>query len=626
MTELAIEEPLEFDKVLQAVRDGAQDCLETRDFISYATILDIYLADPSSFKEDEKDILLEELSKVLHNDHELVYEIGWDLPAMLLRFFEGPLSNGFRLVDVKGVVFMMQIFEALATFGNPKELLLSTCELISEMKVEEDVERAKKFKENSQTTTYSRRRPESIFLIKVHLVLELVNTCLRRNVTVHPSKFLGMVVSALINFSKSSTENMTHLSVIRRFYTLVRDYIPPNIPESSDIPLEDLERLVDEENYLQRKLLLLVFSVMVETSTKGLGPLFLANSFAQMSCSASLEAGDKFEFIERFVSLAMSLDLELDNMFDAEVAHAGKVFEGRNITDTEQIFKLAVDNYNSSEFRQKTPQEIPFSPTAVTILYAYSRLVQGHKYTKPLPNFLSLVKLQLCVLIPYVIDGQLLNDSAIVSLVLLTMKSLERGIDKYTETDKLLIFAYLQNLASLCLESEDSNLRRFLYSLTTKVFVSLQEQDSYEYIVDSLEHCSAESYRICMIGILKDLMLRNRQGALEDELEKLQVSAPALPPRQLTYIQFTPAREQRVLELLDKAVAETFAEDVDPVVCNSLLAYMNLILSIKKFDAKQVHRRVATIQRRISKLDKSHQQIVDLIQFSIDKASEFYKE
>ncbi|KAG7816935.1 hypothetical protein KL928_004399 [Ogataea angusta] len=616
-------EPADLAKALLIIEEGARDCLQSKDYISFLTILDVYIGEPNLYKEEEREQILEKLLGILTGHREILYEIGWDLPALLLKYCD--VDHEPRpLVEIKSLMSIMKIFDALAQYGNPKELLLAGCEIIRDLKI--DLDAAEADPGQAANPPLGLRLQEGTRAIKFHMMLELVSTSLRRNQTIYPSKFLGMVVSALVNFMKNPDQPMNDLAVARRVYTFIRDYVPPDIPDTNRDSIQDLTKLVDQENYLQRKLLLLLLSVAAETASAILAPELLSAVYPNVRQMADTDHVYSLEFLGRFVNLSMSMDVELDKSFGEEIDKAEKVFENASISENEDVFKLVIDNYNSTEFRQKDPETIPFSAVASIVLYTVSRFVERINYRTPLPSFLQLVKLQLCTLIPCLMSTTNVHGGAIVSLVILSMKVLETEGFEYTKEDKVLILGYLQSLSSLCLEFPDFSVRKLFYSLTMKVLINLKEQDAYEFVIDTLENCSAESVRTSMIGILKDLILRTKPAPMEKQMENLQLSAPSLPPRELKYITFTEERADKILQLLDTAIQETFAEEtVDPVICDTLLAYINLILSVKKFNRDDVEKRVGTIKNHLSKLDSSHQQIVHLIEFSVDKAAEFYK-
>ncbi|KAG7696498.1 hypothetical protein KL951_002954 [Ogataea haglerorum] len=615
-------EPADLARTLLVLEEGAKDCLQSKDYISFLTILDVYIGEPILYKEEEREQILQKLLEIFTRHHEMLPEIGWDLPALLLKFCNVDYTPR-PLVEIKSLVCIMKIFDILARYGSPKELLLAGCEIIRDLRA--DIDTAGTEPGQAANPPLGLRMQEGTRTIKFHMILELVNTSLRRNQTIYPSKFLGMAVSALVNFMKNPDQPMTDLAVARRVYTFIRDYVPPDIPDSNRDSIQDLTKLVDQENYLQRKLLLLLLSVAAETASTTLAPELISTVYPQVRQMKDDDNVLMLEFLGRFVSLSMSMDVELDKSFGEEIDKAEKVFESAAIGENEDIFKLVIDNYNSTGFRQKEPETIPFSAVASIVLYTFSRFVEGTQYNTPLPSFLQLVKLQLCILIPSLMSTANVHGGAIVSLVILSMRVLETEGFEYTNQDRILILGYLQSLSSLCLQFPDFNIRKLFYSLTMKVLINLKEQDAYEFVIDTLENCSAESVRTCMIGILKDLILRTKPAPVEKQIENLHVSAPSLPPRELKYITFTEERGAKILQLLDTAIEETFADEtVDPVICDTLLAYINLVLSVKKFSKGDVQKRVFAIKHHLSKLDSSYQQIVHLVEYSVDKAAEFY--
>ncbi|PYD07515.1 hypothetical protein DND36_32295, partial [Pseudomonas savastanoi pv. glycinea] len=62
----------ELEKVLAVFDSAAKEAKQTGDFLSYSTILDMYLSEPERFRFEERDQLLGHLLKILEKDHALV--------------------------------------------------------------------------------------------------------------------------------------------------------------------------------------------------------------------------------------------------------------------------------------------------------------------------------------------------------------------------------------------------------------------------------------------------------------------------------------------------------------------------------------------------------------------------
>jgi Uncharacterised protein family, YAP/Alf4/glomulin len=98
--------------------------------MTYATILDIHLANASSMSGDAQNAILATLEEVL-NDPEngsLVEGIAWDVVTMLLPFL------GRQSTETKA----NQVLTILAQKGNPKEVFLKCNEALKQIQWRDD--------------------------------------------------------------------------------------------------------------------------------------------------------------------------------------------------------------------------------------------------------------------------------------------------------------------------------------------------------------------------------------------------------------------------------------------------------------------------------------------------------
>lgn len=79
---------------------------------------------------------MDALLKILKDNPVTLKEIGWDLPKGLLQFFSRKNINvNIHLVFSPLVSSVMECFNELAINGNPKECLLTACELVSTLHI-----------------------------------------------------------------------------------------------------------------------------------------------------------------------------------------------------------------------------------------------------------------------------------------------------------------------------------------------------------------------------------------------------------------------------------------------------------------------------------------------------------
>ncbi|ODV59765.1 DUF1760-domain-containing protein [Ascoidea rubescens DSM 1968] len=306
------------DKICQFFHDAAKDAIKTKDFISYSTLIDIYLSNSNNYNDDEMEKLLATLHEILRNDvefnnNELIYEIGWDLPEVLINFIE---SSSFKfksyLSNAPCIKSSLSIFDLLARYGNPKELFLKACELLSSLKChfkenqndKEDEQKetgdANKDEENQNEDQLNLELlvdqfsndelKERFFDIKFHSLLELLLASLKRIHTNSPSKFLVMAITALLKLLNNNVDEILNLSFLaRRLYVFARDYIPPlPLDPPKDSTFDNIYQFSEDELYLQRKLLQSFITHLAELSLKYTDLSLSLSFYSQLQLKFSL--------------------------------------------------------------------------------------------------------------------------------------------------------------------------------------------------------------------------------------------------------------------------------------------------------------------------------------------------
>ncbi|GME77497.1 unnamed protein product [Ambrosiozyma monospora] len=183
---------IEFEDILTALEDCATDTLESKDYISFSALMDLHLNDLNVYSDEEKTQLMQKLYDIFVENHELVYEIGWDLPEIVFRFLDAewqPITS--RLREQEQIVLSMKIFDVISAFGNPKELLLTCCELLRNLRKGEEYDEELIESSDEALQFYYRVTPLKSFIVKFHCLTQLLVACLARNKTIYPSKFLS---------------------------------------------------------------------------------------------------------------------------------------------------------------------------------------------------------------------------------------------------------------------------------------------------------------------------------------------------------------------------------------------------------------------------------------------------
>ncbi|QPG73975.1 hypothetical protein FOA43_001291 [Brettanomyces nanus] len=603
---------LDLSKVLENLEHAAEECsLEQKtDVVSFCTILDVYLNDLSVYSDEQKYQLMDKLTEIFEGNHKLLHDVSWDLLPVFVSFLNAdynPSAGGLR--QSPSIMKFMNLCELLALYGEPKELLLACCDRMESIKprTAEDFKGSSEFPLNVINDDYFRR-----CVVEIHSLFEICSSCLRRNTTLRPSKFLGVAVTSLIKFLKTPSDPARYLVIVRRFYTFIRDYTPPDLPEKlpADFEESELPRLVADENYLQRKLLELLFSFVVEYMTKNLGGSLVAllvSGFPQEYVSRD---APRLEFIGRFVTLGLSMDLQFDELLQQQLEDAETLFAGtRKLQTSDDVFAAVIEGYNKD--MKRDTRKLSMCPSSIVILYTYGVFVCKEQFSRSPLEVIPLIKLQLKLFVPFSIRPQLVHNAAVVCSMILTLEALEKDPQRSRSqladpANELLLLTYLQNLSVLCMNSGNVVVVQFFYRFLVELLLNSTDKIAYGFLLDTIRNCPLHDLQARCVTILRDMMRREKVPAAGkdfnrtvDGLKSLSVDStvapfpsdvsekPPLPPRSSKVIVFTPSRRKDITDLFDKALDET---SVDPIHSSAkLLALISLVTAEKEhFDAVEV--------------------------------------
>jgi hypothetical protein len=657
--------PLSFVDIVANIKDSAQECAQSEDYISFSTVLDIYLNDWNVYSCDECMELMELICSCLNDNKEMLAEIAWDLPSLLLPFIECDWPVTFALRDAKQVSLIYKVFNLLAEYGEPKGLLLTCTEQLKNLEDvntsdeidDEEVQAAKKRLTSEQLDSIDdlnhmiesslKNGPKRNAVLKFNCLFQCIKFSFQRIKTVYPSKFLSLIISAILSFTNSCPEISGELAVLRSMYLFIRDYNPPDVPENifAEQSSEDLEKVFEDESYLQGKLMRLLLDNIVERMGRNHFTGMLYKILPSWSTSAALETISPFYVLmDRLLTMTLSMDIDLRDSFRHE-ANQTIIFDNNIelINTSEDIIKLVVAYYNTTSFRAKDPSRLPGSPSSIITLYTYARFSEHWSLDLPeAEDALKLIKMQLMLYIPYVVDSKLVNMTAVSFYLILTILAIEskkRIASPQQLQDKkirLIISTYLQNIASvisnfLASTTAPRVMIKRLYSRFLKQMLQhLPEDMAYDYIIDTLESCPFEYNVSCVILIYKNLVSTSQYDdeKLATDLSKLQLDAkdesvsasgssrlaPPLPKRdnysRSSFIEFTPERQKKLFELMKGCVDETFKSsseatatttetttttkvtathiEVDLIKANRLLNYLSFLNTLVFKDSDKI--------------------------------------
>ncbi|ODQ77842.1 hypothetical protein BABINDRAFT_94553 [Babjeviella inositovora NRRL Y-12698] len=619
-----------FETIIQNIELAAKDAIESKDYLSYSTLLDIYLDNPYAFTEEQRTAIVTQLLDVLSNTEgskELIYEVGWDLPALLLKYLHSHFAFHTPIRNAPCFHQCVKIFDLLSRFGNPKELFLKSCELLSvTTRVDAD------------DAGHAFANADRILLLKFYLTLELMSATLKRIVTIYPSRFLSMALTALLSFVNKNIQGMDNVEfVVKRLYVFTRDYVPPQIPA------DDQDAEIEDEEYLQAKLLKSFSTHLVEivgrqfsigwsmelypklVGYKNGTPKEQTKTYAETDLHDLEDAdGDLFskrgELMDRMMELVISQDVDLRQCFDEEISKTRdlqellQVFaENPSVSENdlnEHFVTLIVQEYYQQASANKAEmKEIPLSSIGLLTLYAHKTLEGARPVIQTSYADLSAIDIFLLTLRYYLplmastnaaksFSNKALND-VLLSFALLKVIMISEtdaatllSLSKSSAIVRIIIKAYLQVLLTECCSNMDLsvNHRMVFFTLMTKVLALVSDDVSFEFIADSLKSCPFPNGKVALIGVLKDLCVKDKKqkdstDELTEKLATVKLSGPPLPPRSTKFIPLTHTRKLTILQSISQTVDELFHDPhtIQPAQSQMLIAYLNFLVATKQF-------------------------------------------
>lgn len=610
----AKDESFKANDIIALITNASKDAVETKDFLSYSTLLDIYLGDPTKFKNSEREELLDALLAVLSSSDELVHEIGWDIPQLLLPYVESSdadLSGPIR--SLPGVYKTLKIFEVLALKGNPKELFLKCCELLTTIKIE-DIASTDDINEKIQ-----------FFEVKLYCIFELVDASLKKIKTFYPSRFLSMAVTSFINMVYQNNIDSSHLIqfILRRAYSFARNYNSLPLPDDvSSVTNEELAKLTSDEEYLQQKLLTAFITQAVQVAMKN---YYFGYSNDHFSYLQSLIDNKKQGYtsdvpaLDRLGELALSFDLDLTQIFKDYVSHGDKLLNSVDLNQLDddvsgEIFEKIIIDYQKVVLTTIIDQKVEKinNSTIGSVIIFMHKIAVSRKFDQIDICFKDALSITLRSIVPQMIQHSFILEVMIDISIFVSWYSLHQ-LQLKGESPELAIAnipkqhltVYYQALLHTIIFCDSrKNFRFIVITLLTKVLASSPESITYPFIIDSLKSCPFDKVIAVLVGIFKELLIKSKpqpkeiqksiDNDLADKLNKVKLDNKSKPPplprrdTQISerYITLDQERFEHLADLISNSIDSTFVEDgseisINPVKLSTLTAYLNLLVVMK---------------------------------------------
>jgi hypothetical protein len=510
------------DQIVDLLKNAAKDATESGDFLSYSTMLDIYLGNPDSFTNEQREELMGCLLEVLASNDKLTYEIGWDIPQLLIHYIDSDYEFNGPIRKAPGVYKILKIFEVLALKGNPKELFLKGCELLTSIRVSdsyyhEDISIQLKF-----------------FEIKVYCIFELVDASIKRIHTFYPSKFLSMVVTSFINLihqNNLESANVIHF-VMKRAFTFARNYTSLPLPEkAANESEEDLKKIKSDEDYLQRKLLTGFITQVVHLCVRNHNDGYSISHFSFLhegnpSMKKFYSYSVDVPVLDRLTELALSFDINLTQSFKDMVKESHTLLDSVDLSQNEvaitgDIFEKLVTDYQKKlaiTIVDLEVSSINVSPIGTLILFIH-QIAASRTFDQIDISFEDAVALTLRCIVPQMVESSFkclgIQDVCMFITwysffqIQSSKKSAELIISKIPSA---FLTIYYQALLHIIMFSGDRNTTRYVsLTLLTKVLALSPELLSYAFIKDTLENCPYDEKAV-LIGVFKELLTKERSS------------------------------------------------------------------------------------------------------------------
>ncbi|KAK9369223.1 YAP-binding/ALF4/Glomulin [Lipomyces kononenkoae] len=477
---------------IRALTGAAHDAVNADDYITYSTLLDVYLGNPNRYNESERVTLLQALENILRQSEILLSYVAWDLPVLLLPYLAS--ADPFDSVAVSKTLTprkaALRIFNLIAEKGNAKEVFLKSIEALSTLTVDFSLEASPE--ENLDR--------EKLFVLKFYALFEVIISVTRRITTQYPSRFLTTSSTALLSFFSSHVDELSDQSLpvlLRRLYLFARDYVPP--PSKTAVE--------PEEEALQRRMLQSYVTHMVEIMLRSKSVDWSRRYFAAikpeidvlpvrerdrpLSFDGALSPSI-IEMLERFLQLTSSFDIAPEAFAETVLAEPPEM-EPDNEPEVDPSFPSPPTSSSS----------IPLSAEGCFFLLAEFLISEPRSTISfAFPDIINITK-------RFIIseEGESPGLGVCDAVGFYAWKFLKditpEEIDAVSPEE---FNGYLQVLTSLSATSTSPTVRFIFHTLVVHLLSRSRPERAYNYIYDTLQFCPFENVCGAFVIVLKDFL------------------------------------------------------------------------------------------------------------------------
>ncbi|CCF55903.1 hypothetical protein KAFR_0A04680 [Kazachstania africana CBS 2517] len=522
---------------------------QKEDILSLLTIIDIYGSNVNNSKD--KDSLakyLDVLSRLLEDSKEITNELGWELPKILLFYIDDIQAESREaMCQERVVISIMKCFDQILRWGNPKECILSSCELLADLHLHHDEEDDESLYKDDNSDPKNLNSTIAVFEIKAQLLLSLLVRCFERLTVLYPTKFLVMMINAVTTFVKKNIEETENAI---SFQHLICDFcieFKPVTPSSSDgrLSKEEFIKIKEDERELQIKLLRTSITYFVSSCFKVKSidfDLFYFNLVLGGDQHDDLEE----EFINlcaKYYDLQHSYGIDLEKEFTQCLQNTRSMYNemeklfqpaaiGPNETDDLQaIYELSYRHSLAAELLHKELSLDPYGIiilTGISLIATKQNLCSDVSLTDSIYLFLRTSSASLY--------SENYHNKAVESVarywiwVALTENTTFPLKKQLQELHAIVINAFLQMLLLKNATQSSNKVLKITFKQIARVLTLIPEDTSFGFILDTLLSCPYTHLKVDMINVLRHLMTAS-EPPNSNSLAPKAGSPPSLPPR-----------------------------------------------------------------------------------------------
>ncbi|QHS73271.1 Ybp2p [Saccharomyces paradoxus] len=558
---------------------------EKDDFVSLVTIIDMYNEQVNSEKSiKEKERYLDVLLKLFKENPATLKKIGWDLPKGLLQFFS--CKNIYvkkHLASSPIVSSVINCFGALALNGNPKECLLTTCELVSTLRIvstgtdESDEEYEDLIDSDRNDATNNTDEPsiihpelekytaentvEFIPNLKIYVLSEFMSSLLKQVDTLYPSKFLAMAISAIVNYVTTNVQAMDDVHfILRIMYNFCTTYSPaqPSAILTDGIDASDLEKIYGDESVLQKKLLanlgVLMISSCLKNKPGNIDKIYFKTLMHKKLDEHEVDASI-LQTCYQYYEYVTSLGVDMKELLEKHLEESRHIYNSlllnsaASTPEFEEEINQVVYEVSYAYQIKKLADEKNLEPDQYGVL-----ILSAIHYSKNGTHLLPQIDIQSAIylylrcttasLFSEIYENKFLESSVRywlwVSITETSTKKIKCALQKLPGH---ITTAFLQMLLMKTCNEANNDTKLIDFTLLRKILYLMPESTSFTFMFETLLHCPYITAKIAILDILRDMMIKAPEAPNGEEsvnLPEQQKSentansvpiTPKLPPR-----------------------------------------------------------------------------------------------